>query len=148
MSESKMVWWCPLHYMVWCRLVWCGINYVIWCGADWYCGVRYVIYSSVDWSGRVGYGLWFGTTWSGAKLLWFSLVWSGMVKTFWHMVTVVVKLKTIPLALTLNKVTLGVLNIILVQEYLKINAYIYRVRNRLMHQTRYLSCGTGSSKGC
>ena len=23
-----------------------------------------------------------------------------------------------------------------------------RVRNRLMHQTRYLSCGTGSSKGC
>ena len=26
--------------------------------------------------------------------------------------------------------------------------YIYRVRNRLMHQTRYLSCGTGSSKGC
>ena len=41
------------------------------------------------------------------------------------MVTVVVKLKTIPLALTLNKVTLGVLNIILVQECLKINAYIY-----------------------
>ena len=26
--------------------------------------------------------------------------------------------------------------------------YIYIVRNRLMHLTRYLSCGTASSKGC
>ena len=26
--------------------------------------------------------------------------------------------------------------------------FYIRVRNRLMHQTRYLSCGTGSSKGC
>ena len=32
--------------------------------------------------------------------------------------------------------------------YIYIYIYIYIVRNRLMHQTRYLSCGTGSSKGC
>ena len=32
--------------------------------------------------------------------------------------------------------------------YIYIYIYIERVRNRLMHQTRYLSCGTGSSKGC
>ena len=53
-------------------MVWCGVRYVIWSGTD-------------------RYGPWFGTTWSGAKLLWFIPVWSAMVKTFGHMVTVVVK---------------------------------------------------------